>query len=660
VNEYKFFIMSLGTAIQNGLYYTFSHPETKKAIERNFSFADKIFQQRDRLILTMSGEAAFVNSELIRSNPHITEFLFKFFSERSYSGIALLKGLTLKEYEAFIQILSDSRGKELSDVDRALTSYNVDHAKIIFYQPRVGGGGTGSGPGTGTGTGTGTGGSGGTGNHAPGNLHPASFSGAELLSTEGTGHFVGLGGSFGSTAENKKEQKPATPPPEPERLITVDLDEEDIAALLDNRMMEKDLEEKYGLVPFQRLNSYERARRFGTLAALPLDTLSHMDLVALYQDTVDAKKDDVLQHFIWLFEYNIGDTRTEVKHHLLEEALSLCRELPREDFPRYAKIFSVILAYISSHQEECTPHCFTLLSELTFLSLKRAVGLEDLPSLKAWITMVIESKLMDHFSKKEFFHVVTDLIGLLRKLLKSPDRFHVETLILQCDELAITPLLTSLMDERDKDMRRNIINILVKSGDKAVPFLKRMLRDTRWYVVRNGIKIMGEIGSFRDLSAFAPLTEHKDPRVREELSQALKNIRHPQAFNLLLAMIRKESFPETKTAMIPGISSVADQKGMQLLFDSMKDVYKNNTFAPFCEEVLRETVLFTKTHPELSEKLFSFLEWDHPVTIFKDDHVLHLKEFLMDQLSQTDPGLYSDFSQRIRQSGNKNVKKLMK
>lgn len=658
MNEYKFFIMSLGTAIQNGLYYTFSHPETKKAIERNFSFADKIFQQKDRLILTMSGEAAFVNSELIRSNPHITEFLFKFFSERSYSGIALLKGLTLKEYEAFIQILSDSRGKELADVDRALTSYNVDHAKIIFYQPRVGGGGTGTGTGTGSG---GSGGSGEEGVRAPGQLHSATFSGAELLPTEGTGHFVGLGGPFGSgTPEKKTKKEPEERAPEPERLITVDLDEEDIAALLDNRMTEQDLEEKYGLVPFQRLNSYEKARRFGTLAALPLDTLGHLDLMTLYRDTVDAKKEDVLQHYIWLFEYNIGDTRIEVKHHLLEEALSLCRELPREAFPRYTRIFSVILAYISSHQDECTPQCFTLLSELTFLSMEKAVAMEDIASLKAWIPVVIESKLMDHFSKKEFFHVVTDLISLLKRLLKSPDRFHVETLILQCDELAITPLLTSLMDERDKDMRRNIINILVKSGDKAVPFLKRMLRDSRWYVVRNGIKIMGEIGSFSDLSAFVPLTEHKDSRVREELSQALKNIRHPQAFNLLLAMIRKESLPETKTAMIPGISAVADQKGMQLLFDSMKDVYKNNTFAPFCEEVIRETVLFTKSHPDLSEKLYSFLEWDHPVALFKDDHVLRLKEFMMEQLSQSVPALYSDFSRRIRQSDNKNIKKLTK
>jgi HEAT repeat protein len=267
---------------------------------------------------------------------------------------------------------------------------------------------------------------------------------------------------------------------------------------------------------------------------------------------------------------------------------------------------------------------------------------------------------MDHLSKKEFFHVVTELIGLLKKLMKSPDRFQVETLLLQCDELAITPLLTSLMDEKDKDMRRNIINILVKSGDKAVPFLKRMLRDNRWYVVRNGIKIMGEIGTFNDLSAFAPLTEHKDPRVREELSLALKNIRHPQAFNLLLALIRKEPLPDTKTAMIPGISAVADQKGMQLLFDSMKDLYKNSSFAPFCEEVIRETVFAAKTLPDLSVKLFSFLEWDHPVTLFKEDHVLRLKEFLMEQLKQSAPGLFQDFSLRISQSDNKNVKKLNK
>ena len=125
-------------------------------------------------------------------------------------------------------------------------------------------------------------------------------------------------------------------------------------------------------------------------------------------------------------------------------------------------------------------------------------------------------------------------------------------------------------------------------------------------------------------------------------------------------MIRKEPLPKTKTAMVPGISDVVDQKGMQLLFNSLKDVYKNSAYASFCEEVIHETVLSTKTYPDLAKELFSFLEWDHPVSLFKEDHVLRLKEFLLEQLNQSNPALYREFSQWINQSNNKNVKKLLK
>lgn len=656
MNEYKLFALTLGTALQNGLYYTFSHPETAHAVERNYQFADKIFQEKGNIIFTVTRDAAFINSVLTKVNPHVIDYLFKFFSERSYTGIALTPGLMLKEHHAFIQILSDSKGMELADIDRSLTSYDISHAKIIFYQPRLGDG-KGSGIGSG-GAGSGGQSSGGLGEEFQ-NIAPGSATGSIPIPEKG--HFIGLGSDYSPEEKPSAMPEPETPEKEePIRHVTVELNEEDIAAILNNDMTEEEMEKKYDLIPFSSLNSYEKTQRLGTLPALPFDSLDHLDLMQLYNDVVDIKQNDVLQYYTWLFDYNIGDLRVDVKHKLLEEALTLCRQLPDTAFPAYALLFTNLLLYITAHQNEYTSHCFNLFSQLTFHSIKKAAKLKDLASLNNWIPSMIQSGLAEHFSKKDFFDMVESLITLLRNLIKSPERVQVENLLLECGELAITPLLTTLMDEQDKDVRRQIISLFVKSGKKAIPFLKRMLRDSRWFVIRNGIKILGEIGSFDDLSFFTPLTEHKDPRVREELASALKNISHPQAIPLLLGMIRKESSPEVKTAMIPGIAEAADRKSMDILFEIVKENYKNASFTPFCEEALKEFALFTQKNSEFADKLFTVFEWDHTVALFKEDHVQLLKEFLINHLKQHFSPLYEAFNTKIRKSGHKNIKKFLK
>ena len=151
MERYKNFVALLSAAVQKGLFYKHSHPETVKSIESCFSVMDKLFQEKSRIVVIFNSDSVFVNFELVKSNQHMVDFMYKFLSERSFSGLLFDKNISLSEFSTFLQIIADSKGKAFADIDADLGSYNVKFGKILFYRPSMGGSGTGTGSGSGSG-----------------------------------------------------------------------------------------------------------------------------------------------------------------------------------------------------------------------------------------------------------------------------------------------------------------------------------------------------------------------------------------------------------------------------------------------------------------------------------------------------------------------------
>ena len=85
----------------------------------------------------------------------------------------------------------------------------------------------------------------------------------------------------------------------------------------------------------------------------------------------------------------------------------------------------------------------------------------------------------------------------------------------------ITPLLLEILTETaDRGVRKTVLDIL--GGEGAVPWqdLEPLLRDPRWYVVRNAVNLAAGI-AHDELSEHAPrLLAHPDVRVRREAVRA--------------------------------------------------------------------------------------------------------------------------------------------
>lgn len=95
-------------------------------------------------------------------------------------------------------------------------------------------------------------------------------------------------------------------------------------------------------------------------------------------------------------------------------------------------------------------------------------------------------------------------------------------------------LMTLLAEEGLAPNRKILSDLLVRTGNTAVPVLLEHLFDDRWYVVRNTVVILGEIRNQDTLMHLTPLLDHKDVRVRRETIRALTKIGGQKAVKILL------------------------------------------------------------------------------------------------------------------------------
>ena len=141
--------------------------------------------------------------------------------------------------------------------------------------------------------------------------------------------------------------------------------------------------------------------------------------------------------------------------------------------------------------------------------------------------------------------LVEHYIGLLKKR-GARGREETDAVLVALEERSVGPLLQALAEEEDLLVRKAIVEIVTRIGRIAVPMVLENLTDTRWYMVRNMITILGTLG-MPDLAPHVASTlSHPDLRVKKEAIKALSRIPHPSAVTALCDLC---FFPEETVAL---------------------------------------------------------------------------------------------------------------
>jgi HEAT repeat protein len=148
--------------------------------------------------------------------------------------------------------------------------------------------------------------------------------------------------------------------------------------------------------------------------------------------------------------------------------------------------------------------------------VKRVKDVVDLPStsseIRGYLTMVFSFLGSDTAIK---------LLGEYLDSGTEVDEKILDEYVKFLDKNAIQPFITILGELKSIPARKSVINALITLGKKDIQGLAKGLYDSRWYVVRNMIYILGKVGDKKAVDYLLKSVNHSDIRVRKEVIKAL-------------------------------------------------------------------------------------------------------------------------------------------
>ena len=169
--------------------------------------------------------------------------------------------------------------------------------------------------------------------------------------------------------------------------------------------------------------------------------------------------------------------------------------------------------------------------------------------------------------------IVRDLVAALRDWGR--EKYEtIHFILLQMGEIAVAPLLEALGRETDRSLRKKILSIVVSLGEEAIPEIVRRFSDKNWYVVRNMVRILREIGTEKVTRYLNILLKHEDPRVRKEIVYALSTIGGKEAFRLI-SIMTDDPDGEVRRGAIKYLGTMRNKGAVPLL---LKLIHKRNPF----------------------------------------------------------------------------------
>lgn len=115
------------------------------------------------------------------------------------------------------------------------------------------------------------------------------------------------------------------------------------------------------------------------------------------------------------------------------------------------------------------------------------------------------------------------------------ERRRLSLLFQYIGKITVPFLMASLATAEDRVARRNLTRTIVDFGAKALPRAIETLNDERWFVKRNVLAIIAEIGTANEIAPIMALVAHEDERVAREAVKTLGRLGGDAGLQAVLA-----------------------------------------------------------------------------------------------------------------------------
>lgn len=121
-----------------------------------------------------------------------------------------------------------------------------------------------------------------------------------------------------------------------------------------------------------------------------------------------------------------------------------------------------------------------------------------------------------------------------------PDKGFAQRMLLRTEERGIELLLHAVVEAPEASTRRALFNILLQFGKKLINPISRFITSDRWYVVRQMVSLLGELGEQESTAIMETAYRNPDIRVKKEVLKNLARIQSPKSTEILLGALDEQ------------------------------------------------------------------------------------------------------------------------
>ena len=140
----------------------------------------------------------------------------------------------------------------------------------------------------------------------------------------------------------------------------------------------------------------------------------------------------------------------------------------------------------------------------------------------------------------------------------------------------------ALTDTEDRLARKTYVAALGAFGSAGAQAVERMLEDTRWFVVRNGVAVLGVVAGPSAIEHLTASLANEHPGVRRETVRSLAKIGGENA-GLLVSSMLGDSDPEVRAEAARAVSALKAERAYKQLIEILKQGDEDEVI----EQVLR-------------------------------------------------------------------------
>ncbi len=202
--------------------------------------------------------------------------------------------------------------------------------------------------------------------------------------------------------------------------------------------------------------------------------------------------------------------------------------------------------------------------------------------------------------------------------LGTADRHHHPTLtaiLAGLGEKALPAILEALANEERMVVRKRLLEVVLRYGSRAVPYLRPLLEDDRWFVVRNAVFCLRRLGDKAILPAIKRLLATAHPRVAEEILKAVVAFEDPEWLPLLRRELESEDEERVRAAL--GVASrIRHPAVVRLLSDRLAEQTGMKLREPLTFDLIRALgrLRDPRALPVLRE-ILELKQWRYPFSV---------------------------------------------